>query len=80
VHRTPFRTNVEVNLLAKKNPNNRKDPNKYDLKIPYELFKVVKKYIENNKELGYSNVSQYLNELIRLEIKRILKEEKERKG
>ncbi len=46
----------------------------------YELFKVVKKYIENNKELGYSNVSQYLNELIRLEIKRILKEEKERKG
>jgi len=71
---------VEVNLLAKKNLNNRKDPNKYDLKIPYELFKVVKKYIESNKELGYSNVSQYLNELIRLEIKRILKEEKERKG
>ena len=69
-----------MNLLAKKNPDNRKNPRKYDLKIPYELFKVVKKYIENHKELGYSNVSQYLNELIRLEIKRILKEEKERKG
>ena len=53
---------------------------KYDLKIPYELFKVVKQYIENNQELGYSNVSQYLNELIRLDIRRILREEKEPKG
>ena len=71
---------MEVSLLAKKNPDNRKDPKKYDLKIPYELYKVVNHYIDNHKELGYSNVSQYLNELIRLEIKRILKEEKERMG
>ena len=67
-------------LIAKKNSTMKKEPRKYDLKIPYELYKVVKNHIENHKELGYSNVSQYLNELIRLDVKRILQEEKERKG
>ncbi len=38
---------------------------------------VIRKYIEEHKELGYSNVSQYLNELIRMDVKRILKLEKE---
>ncbi|MCP6718682.1 MAG: hypothetical protein KJI71_00435 [Patescibacteria group bacterium] len=65
--------------MAKKTTNMKNEPRKYDLKIPYELFKVIKNHIENHKELGYSNVSQYLNELIRLDIKRILQEEKERK-
>jgi len=63
--------------MAKKNSEVKQDPRKYDLKIPYEFYKVIKKYIEERKKLGYSNVSQYLNELIRNEIKRILQEQKQ---
>ena len=63
--------------MAKKESETKQDPRKYDLKIPYEFYKVIKKYIEEKKKLGYSNVSQYLNELIRNEIKRILQEQKQ---
>jgi len=66
-------------ILAKKSIKAKNEPKKYDLKIPYELYKVIKNYIEGHKKLGYSSVSQYLNELIRLDIKRILQEEKEQK-
>jgi len=45
---------------------------KYDLKIPRELFELFKEYIETHKELGYSTVSQYLNELIRQKAHKIL--------
>jgi len=65
--------------MAKKNPNNKKELKKYDLKIPYALYKFIDRYIDDHENLGYSNVSQYLNELVRLEVKRLMKEEKENK-
>lgn len=63
--------------MAKKDSETKQDHRKYDLKIPYEFYKVIKKYIEEKKDFGYSNVSQFLNELIRNEIKRILQEQKQ---
>ena len=45
---------------------------KYDLEVPRELFELFKEYIETHKELGYSTVSQYLNELIRQKAHKIL--------
>ena len=62
--------------MAKKESEPKQDPKKYDLKIPYQFYKVINKYIDEKEDFGYSNVSQYLNELIRNEIKRILQEHK----
>ena len=62
--------------MAKKESETKQDPRKYDLKIPYQFYKVINRYIDEKEDFGYSNVSQYLNELIRNEIKRILQEQK----
>lgn len=59
--------------MAKKTPAQRRRPKKYDLKIPYSLFEQIDQYIEDNPELGYTSVSQYLNEMVRQEVKRIRK-------
>jgi len=62
--------------MAKKDVNKleKSERKKYDLKIPYEFFIIINKYIKEKTLLGYSNVSQYLNELIRNEVRRILEE------
>ncbi len=51
---------------------------KYDLKIPRALYHVFKEYIESNPQLGYTNVSMYLKEVIRLKAQEVLLLKKEK--
>jgi len=47
---------------------------KYTLKIPLALKDVIQQFIDEHPEMGYRSVSEYLNELVRNEVKRILQQ------
>jgi hypothetical protein len=49
---------------------------KYTLKISKDLSLIFQKYIDENKQLGYRSVSEYLHEIIRNEAKKILEQKK----
>lgn len=52
---------------------------KYDLKINYKLFEVFKKYLDENPQLGYRSVSEFLNNILRQEAVKILDSKKDKK-
>lgn len=53
---------------------------KYDLKINYELFEVFKDYLNDNPQLGYRSVSEFLNSILREKAVQILNSEKNKKN
>lgn len=48
---------------------------KYGLKISKEMADIIQKYINKHPELGYRSISEFLNELIRDKVKKILDSE-----
>ena len=51
---------------------------KYDLKINYALFEVFKDYLNENPQLGFRSVSEYLNSVIREKAIQILNSKKDK--
>lgn len=51
---------------------------KYNLKVPQKLVEFFQEYVEENPELGYKFVSQYMLHLLQEEARRLLNAQKER--
>ncbi len=49
---------------------------KYDLKINYALFEVFRDYLNDNPQLGYRSVSEFLNSILRQRAVQILDSKK----
>lgn len=51
---------------------------KYDLKINYELFEVFRDYLNENPQLGFRSVSEFLNSILRQRAIQILNFKKDK--
>ncbi len=53
---------------------------KYDLKINYALYEVFRDYLNENPQLGFRSVSEFLNSILRKKAIEILNSKKDKKN